>query len=80
MKISELMNMLSQFDPNAEIVINPDITKGRYKASPGSRPKRFSYEPEYELTERTVKLMGAEQDVVCIGIGEEIGALNPINQ
>ena len=79
MKVSELMKLLSMYDGNAEVVINPDVTKGRYKSMPGNRPKRFSYEPEYELTERKVKLMGTEQDVICIGMGEEVGLLNPMN-
>ena len=80
MKVSELQKLLSMYDGDAEIVINPDVTKGRYKASPGNRPKRFSYEPDFELTERKVKMMGTEQDVICIGLGEEIGLLNPVNQ
>lgn len=80
MRVSELIQILSTFDQNAEVVINPDITKGRYKAAPGNRPKRFSYEPDYEVTERTVKLMGDAQDVICIGLAEEVGLLNPVNQ
>ena len=80
MKVSELIQILSTFDQNAEIVINPDITKGRYKAAPGNRPKRFAYEPDFEVTERVVKLMGTEQNVVAIGMTEEVGLLNPVNQ
>lgn len=80
MKIHELIRLLQSFDPNAEVAINPDITVGRYKSMPQNRAKRFSYEPDSEITERTVRVMGEEQNVVCIGLGDEVGIVNPMNR
>ena len=80
MKVSNLIRLLQTFDQNAEVVINPDITTGRYKSMPQNRAKRFSYEPDSEITERTVRVNNVEQEVVCIGLGGEVGTVNPLNR
>ena len=67
MKTRELIELLQTFDPEADVVINPDITEGRYKNSPQNRSKRFS------------TIAGSTMPVVCIGLAEEIGMVNPLN-
>lgn len=80
MKVRELQAILDRFDPEADVVINPDITVGRYKNSPGNRQKRFSYAPDYEITKRQIRMGTFIDNVVCIGLAEEVGTVNPTNQ
>lgn len=79
MKTRELIELLRTFDPEADVVINPDITEGRYKNSPQNRSKRFSYAPSYDVTDRKVTIAGSTTQVVCIGLAEEVGMVNPLN-
>ena len=65
MKVRELQAILDRFDPESDVVINPDIIVGRYKNSPGNRQKRFSYAPDYEITKRQIR-MGTIIDNVVI--------------
>lgn len=80
MKNRELIQILQTFDPDAEVVINPDVKYGKFKAMPQKRPRRHSYEPDAEVTERTVNVMGVQSKVVCIELGEDAGLVNPMNQ
>lgn len=79
MKVRELQAILDRFDPEADVVINPDITVGRYKNSPGNRQKRFSYAPDYDITRRQVRMGTLIDNVICIGLAEEVGMVNPLN-
>lgn len=79
MKVRELQAILDRFDPEADVVINPDITEGRYKNSLQNRSKRFSYAPSYDVTDRKVTIAGSAMPVVCIGLAEEVGMVNPLN-
>lgn len=65
MKVRELQAILDRFDPESDVVINPDIIVGRYKNSPGNRQKRFSYAPNHEVTKRQIR-MGTIIDNVVI--------------